>query len=106
MDIGIIIALILGVSSIITSLFWGFLPNVRKRKIERLEVKLLKALRDIEFLYNVEDKLLSELSSLTNGNKEGLKRKYREESKKSLQIEPSEYIKPSVRSNELQKLND
>ena len=64
MDSGIIIALILGSASIISSICFGLVPNVRKNKLDRLDAQRDKLFRDISLFYDIEDELLNKLETL------------------------------------------
>ena len=97
MDTGVIIALILGASSIIASIFYGYIPSIRKQKIEKLQTKIQKLNLDIEFWYKVESELLEQLSAQTGKNKETLKKEVREiVSKRMNDHKLSDYSKPSI----------
>ncbi len=63
MDSGIIIALILGVASIVSSICFGLVPNVRKNKLDKLEAQRDKLFRDISLFYDIEDELLNKLET-------------------------------------------
>lgn len=101
MDSGIIISLILGFVGVVSSVCFGFIPNKRKLKIERLEKKVLTMAQDIESFYAIEQLLLEQISSLTGKNKETLKKEVR----KKVRIEKgrplSNYAKPSGFDQEL-----
>ena len=74
MEAGIIISLILGGASIVSSICFGLIPNIRKSKIERLESQRDKLFRDIRLFYEIENELLDKLAqsgySRTNIQKE------------------------------------
>ena len=61
MDSGIIISLILGGASIISSICFGLVPTIRKNKLEKLVEKQQKLLSDIKLFYEIEDELLNKL---------------------------------------------
>ena len=65
----IIISLIFGAASIVASIFFGLVPNLRKEKIERLEKKIERMARDIDSFFAIEEELLTELSQATGENK-------------------------------------
>ena len=64
----IIISLIFGVSSIITSIFFGLIPNLRKEKIVSLENKLKQRSQDLDFFFTEEAFLLEQLCQATGEN--------------------------------------
>lgn len=104
MDSGIIISFVLGSASIISSICFGLIPNIRKSKLENLEKKVLIMAQDIDSFYAIEQSLLEELSCITGKSKETLKR----ETRKNVKVEKgrplSNYSTPSGISSELQKL--
>lgn len=101
MDTGIIIALIFGVASILSSICFGLIPNIRREKLEKLEKKVQTMAQDIDSFYAIEQSLLSQLSSVTGKNVDTLKK----ETRKKVKIEKgrplSNYAKPSGIAQEL-----
>lgn len=93
MDTGIIIALIFGFASIITSICFGLVPSIRKEKIEKQKKKILTLLKDIDSFYSIESILLDELCAVTGKSKESVKReirkRVREEKNYSINSMPS-----------------
>lgn len=77
MDTGIIIALIFGFASIITSICFGLVPSIRKEKIEKQKKKILALLKDIDSFYSIESLLLDELCTATGKSKDSMKREIR-----------------------------
>ena len=73
----IIISLIFGVASIVASIFFGLVPNLRKERIERLEKKIERMAKDIDSFFAIEDELLTELSQATGNNKISMKNEIR-----------------------------
>ena len=61
MDNGIIIALILGFASIVSSIFFGLIPTLKRRRIEILEEKEQRLLWNIKLFYEIENELLTRL---------------------------------------------
>lgn len=59
MDNGIIVALILGGSSIISSICFGLIPNIRKERIDQLISQRDRLFRDIRLFYEIEEELLN-----------------------------------------------
>ena len=58
MDTGVIIALILGVSSIVSSVVFGYVPRKRKSEIDRVKGELLAVYKDIDNLLKEEKNLM------------------------------------------------
>ena len=102
MDSGIIIAVIFGCASIVSSVCFGLVPSIRKRKLENLQIKVSKMAKDINFFYSTEELLLSELSALKNESSESLKRQYRKQIENKIDYKLSDYAKPSVTKKEIQ----
>ena len=98
METSIIISLILGAASIVSSICFGLIPNIRKNRIEKLELQRDRLFRDIQLFYDVEDELLEYVvNNLSNANKSGLKIKFREiVSNNHKGDRLSDYSKPSV----------
>lgn len=96
MDSGIVISLILGGASVISSICFGLIPNVRKERICKLEKQREKLFSDIRFFYEIEDELLN-IVEKSGGNKVETKRKVRKLiSEKNNGVVLSEYAKPSI----------
>lgn len=98
MDIGtvsIIVALITGVSSIITAIIWGYTPRKRHEEIKKLQKELIEVYGGVYNLKIVEEELEREL---------GISKKA---ARKDLQITPKlQRSKIEKRISELQsKLN-
>lgn len=74
MESGIIISLILGGASIVSSICFGLIPNIRKNRIERLESQQEKLFHDIRLFHDIENELLNKLAqsgyNKTNTQKE------------------------------------
>lgn len=102
LDAGIVIALIFGCASIGSSICFGLVPSIRKRKLENLQIKVSKMAKDINFFYYMEELLLSELSALRNESGESLKRQYRKQIENKIDYKLSDYAKPSVTKKEIQ----
>ena len=98
MDNGVIISLILGGASIVSSVCFGLIPNIRKSRIERLEIQRTRLFRDIQLFYNIEEELLDYIVSISsNINKSSLKIKIRDVVSSRLNEDVlSDYSKPSV----------
>lgn len=101
MDTGIIIALILGFASIVSSISFGIIPGIRRRKLEKLEKKIQKMAQDIDSFYAIEQSLLEQLSSATGKKVKALK----DDTRKNVRVEKgrplSEYATPSGIASEL-----
>lgn len=98
MDNGVIISLILGGASVVSSICFGFIPNIRKKRIETLETQRAQLFRDIQLLYNIEEELLGYIANISpNTNKSSLKIKIREiVSKRCNDDVLSDFSKPSI----------
>lgn len=103
MDTGIIISLIFGGASVISSIFFGLIPGIQKSKIERLEKKVHTFAQDIDSFYAIEQSLLKQLSEATGKNIETLKKEARKQVKEEKGRALSSYSRPSVITAELQK---
>lgn len=103
MDSGIIISLILGVASIVSSICFGLIPNIRKSKLDKLERKISILAQDIDSFYAIERISLEQLSASTGKNVSTLKKEIR----KQVEIEKgrclSNFAKPSVIAGILRK---
>ena len=101
MDSGVIISLILGFASIISSICFGLIPGIRRSKIDRLEKKVRTLAQDIDSFYAIEQSLLKQLSAATGKNSKKLK----EETRKQVKIEKgralSSYACPSGIASDL-----
>lgn len=101
MDSGVIISLILGFASIISSICFGLIPGIRRNKIERLEKKVRTLAQDIDSFYAIEQSLLEQLSAATGEKSKKLK----EETRKQVKIEKgralSSYACPSGIASDL-----
>ena len=64
----IIISLIFGVSSIVTSIFFGLIPNLRKERITSLENRIKQRNQDLDFFFAEEILLLEQLCQATGEN--------------------------------------
>ncbi len=101
MESEIIVALIIGISSIVTSIIWGWIPRTRKQRIDNIKETNRTLYRDIRSFYDIESLLLDELSNKSGINKETLKKKYRKiiEDKNGYTLSPN--IKPSQTKNKI-----
>ena len=73
MDVSIIVALILGFASIISSICFGLIPTIRRTKVEKLEEKTQRLLKDIKLYYYIEEELLKRLEKYSGQNKKTTK---------------------------------
>ena len=101
MDASIVIALILGFSSIVSSICFGLIPGINKRKFERIEKKVHTMAQDIDSFYAIEQELLKRLSEKTGTNIETLKKDVRGKVKIDKRRSLSNYSKPSMLAQEL-----
>ena len=95
MDAGIVIALILGVASVISSICFGLVPGVRKNKIEKLEKKVHDLAQDIDSFYAIEQILLEKLSKETGTNVITMKKEIRKTVRQEKGRTLSDYANPS-----------
>lgn len=103
MNTEIVIALILGAASIISSVFFGLVPSIRKAKIEKQNKKIYTLLKDIESFYEIESELLDELSTVTGKNKETTKRDVRKRVRATKNYSISDYSSPSNLIQEIRR---
>ena len=96
----IIVSLIFGGASIIASIFFGLVPNLRKERIERLEKKNERMARDIDSFFAIEDELLTELLQTTGGKRKSKKDEIRK--KISQQKDWVIYSEPAKIKREIQ----
>lgn len=101
MDSGIIIALIFGAASLISSICFGLIPAKRKQKIEKMERKIFLLLKDIDSFCLIESLLLDEIHKATGNNKESTKRdvrkRVRDEKNYTINSTPSSIIQDLTR---------
>lgn len=83
MDTGLLVSFILGassiVSSLITSIFFGWIPNRRSQKIQKLKSKVVTLTKDVASFREIESVYISLLSEETGENREGLKNRIRKQ---------------------------
>lgn len=103
MNTEIVIALIFGAASIISSVFFGLVPSIRKAKIEKQNKKIYTLLKDIESFYEIESELLDELSTVTGKNKETTKRDVRKRVRATKNYSISDYSSPSNLIQEIRR---
>lgn len=97
MDSGIIISLILGVASIVSSVCFGLVPNVRKQRISKLLIQRDKLFHDVRLFYEIESELLNIVEQTTGENKATVQKRIRKRvSENNNGIILSDYSKPSV----------
>ncbi len=73
MDTSIIVALILGASSIITSIIFGWIPRVRQAKLLAQKKELLTLYEDIDKFIKIEEKLTKQLNISKIKARDGIK---------------------------------
>lgn len=103
MDTSIVISLILGVSSIITSIFYGYIPTKRAEAIRKKNHKILILYKDIDSLNDIEDLLLNELCKSNGENKESVKRRIRKSISDKKGFPLSELRNPSNVKKEIER---
>lgn len=96
MESGIIISLILGTASIVSSVCFGLIPSIRKEKLDKLTRKVNKMSQDIRFFYMLEQTYIEELSKTSGENKDTLKKNRRTQIESAVGYPLSQYAKPSV----------
>lgn len=101
MEIGVVVSLILAIASIVSSIFYGLIPGIRKAKIERMEKKMHIFARDIDSFYAIEQSLLEQLSAATGKNTETLKKNTRKKVCQEKGRPLSQYACPSGIASEL-----
>ena len=96
MDSGIVISLVLGGASILSSIFWGLIPNMRKQRIAQLEDQREKLFQDVKLFHEIEEELLN-IIEMTGQVKVTVQRKVRKQvSEKNHGKVLSDYTKPSI----------
>ncbi len=106
METSVIVSLILGGSSIISSVFFGLIPMIRRNKLARLEDKNYQLLNDIKLFYEIEAELLERLQGSTNVSKETLKKEIRKKVSENNDGRVLSYnSKPSVYTETLNNYN-
>ena len=103
MDSGVIISLILGLASIVSSVCFGLIPGIRKNKIERLEKKIYIMAQDIDSFYAIEQYLLENLSKAIGKNPKTIKEEVRKRVKNEKGRSLSNYSTPSGIARELDR---
>lgn len=108
METGVIIALIFGIASIISSFCFGFIPTIRKKETDRLKRKIHILLKDIDSFYAIESILLDEYYNIANSNikKEQFKKDIRKRVRDIKDYSLSDYTSPAKLTKELQKFSD
>ncbi len=96
MNESIIITIILGTASIISSICFGLVPSIRRDKLNKLSNKIIAMKNDIKFFYNLEQCYIEELSKITGKNKETIKKGNRAKIKNDIGYSLSQYAKPST----------
>ena len=104
MDNGVLISLILGTASIISSICFGLVPTIRKTKLEKLSSKVVQMAKDIKFFYKLEENYIAELSEKTAENKETIKKTRRAKIEKELNYKLSDFAKPSNTERQIQNM--
>lgn len=95
MDNGVIISLILGSASIVSSICFGLIPNIRKDRIDKLELQRDQLFRDIRLWHEIEDELLN-IIELSGQNKITTQKQVRKRISERHCDVLSDYSKPSV----------
>lgn len=95
MDSGVLISLILGGASIVSSICFGLIPNIRKERIAKLECQRDRLFRDVRLFYEIEDELLNILEQ-GGQNKKSTQRNVRKLISERYDDVLSDYSKPSI----------
>lgn len=101
MSTEIIISLVFGVASVVSSVCFGLIPTIRKTRLEQLEAKTQRLLWNMKLYHEIEDELLNRLAS-TGTNKQTTLREvrnkvYKENDDRVL----SDEAKPSVYNKQI-----
>lgn len=94
----LVVSLILGIASIISSVMYGYLPSRRKEKIERLTHQRDLLFQDVKSFYVIEDKLVKQLAEAVGKNEVNIKKRVRQEVREETGHTLSDYTKPSKTS--------
>ena len=99
MDTSVIVSIIIGASSVvaslITSIFFGWIPNRRSQEIEKLKCKVTTLTQDVASFREIENAYISLLAEKTGENKDGLKKRIRKEVRDKTGHLLSNYTMPS-----------
>lgn len=95
MNDGIVISIILGAASVISSICFGLVPSIRREKLKKLSDKITTLSKDIKFFYNLEQCYIEELSKITGKNIETVKKDKRAQIRDDIGYSLSQYAKPS-----------
>lgn len=97
---GVVISLILGGASIISSIMFGLVPTMRKQKLEKLKNKNQKLFADVKALCKIESILVKRLAEATGKNEITLKKEVRQDVRDKTGYSLSPYTKPSSTLND------
>ena len=103
MDTGIIIAFVLGFASILSSIFYGYIPARRTEKIEKLNDKVNTLLQDVDSLLKIEDELIKVHKDAQTKPEITIKKEIRGRVRDATNHSLSNYTKPSVLTKELSR---
>ena len=73
MSTEIIISLVFGVASVVSSVCFGLIPTIRKTRLEKLETKVQRLLWNMKLYHEIEDEMLNRIAS-TGANKQTTQR--------------------------------
>jgi Na+-translocating ferredoxin:NAD+ oxidoreductase RnfG subunit len=101
MSTEIIISLVFGVASVVSSVCFGLIPTIRKTRLEKLEIKIQRLLWNMKLYHEIEDEMLNRIAS-TGANKQTTQREvrnkvYKENGNRML----SDEAKPSVYNKQI-----
>jgi len=101
--IGIIIALIFGIASVVSSYFNGYVPTKRNEDIKKLNDKVKTLLQDVDSLLKIEDELIKEYKDAQNKSEITIKKEIRGRVRDATNYTLSNYTKPSSLTKELSR---
>ncbi len=110
MDTGVIIALILAVASVLSSIFFGYIPAKKNEEIKELngKVKTLNdkvktLLQDVDSLLKIETELIEEHKDAQTKSKQTIKIDIRGKVRNATNHPLSNYATPSAVTKELSR---
>ncbi len=103
MDTGVIIALVLGFASVLSSIFYGYIPARRKEKIEKLNEKVKTLLQDVDSLLKIEYELIKEHKDAQTKPEITIKKEIRGRVRNATNYTLSNYTTQSTLTKELSR---
>ena len=105
MDSGVLISIILGFASIVSSIAFGIIPSIKRKKIEIMKSELLTLYKDLDSYYQIEELLLTQLCALNNKSPNTMKVEYRRIISEKEGRVLSNNIKPSYITKKIEALS-